>query len=170
MTKKEVEYFDYLISQFHIPAAYQDRDYSGLFGCLHNKEFVWVIPNDDNRIEDAKDLRREFWGEGHWLPRKGVSILEVIVALSRRLEFNAGGNQETWAWKLIRNLKLDRCWNPLTERKIEKIEDILNAVIWRTYEPDGKGGFFPLRQSREDQREVELWYQMQAYINEHVVT
>lgn len=172
MTNKVManRYFEYLIAQIHIDRAHQSKSFTGLFGCLHNKEFVWIIPNDDNRIVDAFDLRREFWGEGHRPPRTGVSILEVLVALSRRLEFNAGGNQEVWAWVLIKNLKLHKFCDPLTDRQIKQIDEKLDALVWRTYSPDGQGGFFPLKQPEEDQTKVEIWYQMSTYINEHVVT
>lgn len=137
-----------------------------MFECLHSKEFVWIVPNDDNRIVDACDLRREFWGEGQPIPQTGVSVLEVIVALSRRLEFNAGGNQEVWAWALIKNLGLHRYDDPISQPYRDLIDAVLDALIWRKYRPNGKGGFFPLKNPKEDQTEVEIWYQMSAYINE----
>jgi hypothetical protein len=46
------------------------------------------------------------------------------------------------------------------------VEDILDTCIWRTYQPDGQGGFFPLAWPEEDQTKVELWYQIAAYIDE----
>jgi hypothetical protein len=38
----------------------------------------------------------------------------------------------------------------------------------REYDPDGRGGLFPLDGTHANQREVELWYQMQAYIIERM--
>lgn len=159
-------YFEYLVAQIHVGRRYRDKSYSGLFGALHRTEFVWLIPNDDNRVEDARDIRREFWGEGRMFPRTGVSILEVLVALARRIEFQAGGNQEQWAWTLIQNLGLHRCYDPLSEEQLRKIDESLSALVRRQYKPNGQGGFFPLKHPEEDQTKVELWYQMQAYINE----
>jgi hypothetical protein len=92
-----------------------------------------------------------------------------LVALSRRLEFIAGGEQDVWAGQLLKNLGLDKMYDPVSARKINQIEDILEALIWRTYERDGKGGFFPLKHTEEDQTKVEIWYQMNAYVNEHTV-
>lgn len=170
MTKKFAErYFEWLASQIKIE-QHIHSDYDSLFRYLHSREFVWVVPNDDNRIVDALSLRREFWGEGNRYPRDGVSTLEVILALSRRLEFIAGGEKEVWAGQLIKNLKLDRMWDPISLRKLHRMEDIVNTLIWRTYDRDGTGGFFPLRNVEEDQTKVEIWYQMNAYINEHTVT
>jgi hypothetical protein len=56
--------------------------------------------------------------------------------------------------------------DPLDRRKARKAEEILDAVIWRTYLPNGQGGFFPLIDFEEDQTQVELWYQMSAFIRE----
>jgi hypothetical protein len=55
---------------------------------------------------------------------------------------------------------------PLTEERSQAIDDILDSVIWRTYSPDGRGGFFPLNQPQEDQRKIEIWYQMNKYVIE----
>jgi hypothetical protein len=46
------------------------------------------------------------------------------------------------------------------------VEEILYALIWRTYDPDGVGGFFPLAWPKEDQTKIEIWYQMNAYAKE----
>lgn len=159
----ETRYFGWLRRQVYTP---EGTDYMDLFAHLHHKEFVWIIPNDDNRVVDALDLRREFLGEAHQISRHGVSVLEVLVSLSRRLEFQAQGKAARWAWTLLENLELHKMRDPVSKRKADRIEDILEALIWRTYERDGVGGFFPLAWPQEDQTKVELWYQMSAYINE----
>ena len=149
------------------------KTYVDLMGQLHSKEFVWVVPNDDNRLEDAMELRHQFLNEtgitnsGQLL--MGVpplSVLEVILGLSLRCAFNDGGTPPSWAWRLIENLDLHNMSDPLTRRKQEQIDDILENLIWRNYEPDGTGGLFPLTHPNNDQREVEIWYQMNAYIDE----
>ena len=43
----------------------------------------------------------------------------------------------------------------------------LDGFINRQYEANGEGGLFPLKGVCEDQREVEIWYQMNAYLYEH---
>lgn len=145
---------------------------------LYNKEFVWVVANDDNRIEDAMDLRREFLLDTRFRTSFSAAqtgqfrhhyptVLEVIVGLSRRLSFEATGIAEVWAWRLIENLELHKMKDPLTPRKREQVEDMLDALIFRTYQPNGVGGFFPLAFSEHDQTQVEIWYQMSAYIEEN---
>jgi hypothetical protein len=96
-----------------------------------------------------------------------ASFLEVLIALSKRLAFNAGRkNAPGWAWILLTNLNLHKLTDPFTKAKTRKANDILNRCIRREYEPDGSGGFFPLAEATEDQREVEIWYQMSAYISQ----
>ena len=160
------KYYHWLVEQISIGKS--NRTFDSLFQCMHHREFVWFIPNDDNRIGDALDLRREFWGEGRFLPQNGVSILEVFVALSRRMAWVGGGEAPDWVWVLIKNLGLNRFPDPLTYRKEQRIEDILETFLWRNYQPNGEGGLFPLLKTKDDQTKVELWYQMHAYINEKI--
>ena len=54
------------------------------------------------------------------------------------------------------NLELDRMYDPISRRKTEQTEEILERLVRRTYNPDGTGGFF-LR-ARGGPRKVELWY------------
>lgn len=142
-----------------------DKSYQELFERMHNKEFVWIIPNDDNRVADGLDIRNEFL-HNHNKFSRGCSVLEVVIGLSRRMSFIVEGEPEDWAWQLITNLELHKMSGHIGKIREEQIEDILEQLVWRTYNPDGGGGFFPLSWPNEDQRRVELWYQMCAYIDE----
>jgi hypothetical protein len=174
MNRLSHEYYDWLVTQIDIRGA---RTFNELFGRMHELEFVWFVPNDDNRVQDGLDLRNEFLNKhGHASRRetrdfseamnKGATVLEVLVALSRRVAFTAGGHPKQWAWKLIENLDLDKSSDPLTRHKHEKVDEILDSLIWRTYHRDGQGGFFPLNWADQDQTKVEIWYQMNKYVNE----
>lgn len=147
------------------------RTYWNLLRQLFTKEFVWLVPNDDNRMEDGLDLRYEFIEEtgvqdvdDNWL-RLGCSMLELLIGLSRRLSFEAEGEPVTWFWKLIENLGLEE-YNDNRRLSEKLIDNVLNDVIWRTYRRNGRGGLFPLRRAHADQREVEMWYQLNAYVLE----
>jgi hypothetical protein len=165
LTKIDHDYFNWLVSQIDIHNK-NPNTYNDLFTRMHDTEFVWHVPNDDNRVEDGRYLRTEFLeGIRYGFPR-AVSVLEVLVALSRRIAFLAGGDPELWAWQLIENLHLHKASDPLVGQKAERVEDILEALVWRTYEQDGRGGFFPLNEPMEDQTKVEIWFQMQAYAGE----
>jgi hypothetical protein len=156
------------------------RTYWSLFRKLYSTEFVWYVPNDDNRVEDGRELRYEFQQEEdveideEWL-HLGCSMLEMLIALSRRLAFEADGQPRTWFWHLLRNIQLEHftdleLQSGNSKRKAEEIDDILGTVIWRRYRRDGsEGGLFPLRRMEpgtRDQRKVELWYQAAAYLQQ----
>ena len=46
------------------------------------------------------------------------------------------------------------------------VTQVFNKLLDRTYDWDGVGSLFPVRDSVNDMREIEIWYQMMAYLNE----
>jgi hypothetical protein len=163
-TTVDLDYYEWLIDQIDIPNG---KSYRDLFECMHNIEFVWTIPNDDNRVQDGLDLRSEFAdGTVGGVTSGGATILEILVALSRRVAFATDGDPRQWAWRLLKNLRLHKMHDPLTGAKKLRANDILDALVWRTYERDGRGGFFPLNYPEEDQTKVEIWDQMNKYVME----
>lgn len=164
MNPLDIEYYDWLVGQIHIPNG---KSYGILFERMHNLEFHWTVPNDNNRLKDGLDLRFEFARKkAKTLQLEGATFLEVVVALSRRLAFVAGGDANRWAWKLLKNIRLTKMNDIPTDAESRDMDEILDAVIWRTYKPSGLGGFFPLDNPAADQTQIEIWYQMQAYVNE----
>lgn len=151
----------------------ESRSYWRLMRQLYRKEFVWFVPNDHNRAEDGRDLRLRFihysgvTPDDAWMSL-GCSMLEMMLALAHRLNFETGVSPKTWFWQLIENLGLeeltDANYGDLTH---EAVNEVLEQVIWRTYAPDGTGGLFPLNHADYDQREIEIWYQLCAYLLEH---
>jgi hypothetical protein len=135
---------------------------------LFSIEFVWFVPNDDNRAEDGRELRAE-WASSvdahvdpHWASL-GCSFLEMLIGLSRRLDFQTEHDVVFWFWHLIGNLGF-LGHNDRSNFCEEDVEDRVSVVIWRTYDRDGNGGLFPLRCVRKDQRRVEIWSQMNEYL------
>lgn len=171
-------YFQWLYEQVADP-GFDDQEltYWKMLKILFKKEFIWIVPNDENRIRDGVALRMDFLRERDvdlqdvdpiWM-ELGCSMLELMVGLSRRLAFEADkGQAHYWFWVLMENIGLsgynDR--RRFTRRQLDRIDDMLNDIIHRNYEPSGLGGFFPLQSSRWDQRKRELWYQMSEYILE----
>lgn len=153
------------------------RTYWYLFRQLFSKEFVWIVPNDDNRVEDGRELRREFLSvtgirnaDPNWL-NLGCSVLEMLIALARRCEFQTEATAEEWFWKLMDHLDLARFNDSWYRREANEamIDERLNRLIFRTYSYDGSyGGLFPLKRPREDQRNIEIWFQMNAYLLEQL--
>lgn len=162
-------YLTWLYSQVgDVKERNKSRTYWDLLGQLYSKEFVWLIPNDDNRVQDGLDLRHEWMYEqrmsapDEWLFRN-CSFLEMMVALSRRLAFEGEGHPPVWFWHLIKNLGLHECTDRSKYNQSE-VDERLDIVILRLYEPNGHGGLFPLRYPKHDQRWVEIWYQMNEYL------
>lgn len=164
-------YIHWLEEELTGESKHPDRSYLELVSVMLDTEFTWSVDMDDNRIADGMELRWEF-AERFRVPRDTMasiappSFIEVLLGLSRRLAFVAGGTPARWAWQLLVNLGLDRMWDHLSRSKTRTTLDILGVVMSRSYQPNGDGGFFPLAWPDRDQREVELWYQLNAYAEE----
>jgi hypothetical protein len=167
-------YLSWLYSQVaNVKTRVRARTHWKLFRQLHRTIFVATVSHDENRIEDARDLRYEFLtehedvqGDPDWT-RSPCTMLELLIVLSRQLAFEMDDPVAPWFWHLIEVLELeqfnDREYNEHSELFIA---EALDRVIWRTYAPNGQGGLFPLRNPPRDQRQVELWYQLNAYLLE----
>lgn len=147
------------------------KTYWDLIHLMFKVPFAVLVTMDENRLADGLDLRVEFAREQNFPPRHmrqlgPCTFLEVLIGLSRRLSFVAGGSAPGWAWKLMDNLTLNRLSDPLSRTKHDKALTIIDVVTMRKYRPDGMGGFFPLAWPNEDQREIELWYQLNSYAEE----
>lgn len=147
------------------------RTYWTLLRHLFTREFTWHVPNDDNRVADGVELRREFLretnsvGDTAWLDM-GCSCLEMLIALARRLEFQTDRPAKDWFWRLLDNLELGGSdFDPMSHREVDHI---LSTMMDRTYSYNGKGGLFPLDEPARDQRKVEIWYQMSEYLFEEM--
>lgn len=169
-------YFKWLYAQVADPKVQEKNlTYWNVLRILFKTEFAWVdeVVNDENRIGDGKALRIEFvrsqgWNiadvDSGWI-ETGCSMLEVIVGLARRLEFLADGTPHYWFWVLMSNIGLSG-FNDKRHFRKDHIEELLDRVIFRNYQATGLGGFFPLQNPREDQRDIELWAQMNEYVQE----
>lgn len=147
------------------------RTHGLLLEQLFKKEFRWSIPNDDNRVEDGKELRQEFLYEYNvdqrWM-REPCSVLEMLVALARRVAFEDSGEPDEWFWKLMSNLGLEQYTDDVYNYVVaDEVNEVLDMFLDRQYSDDGEGGLFPLNDTTADQREIEIWYQMSAYLLEN---
>jgi hypothetical protein len=144
---------------------------------LHRIEFYSLVPNDENRGADGNQLRETFLDEGGAitaLPFLSCTMLEMLIGLSQRLEFETAQSRwektpREWFWVLIDNLDLDfRTLEGLSLGDyVTKIEDSVTLLLERGFDFDGNGGLFPLKHAKNDQRRVEIWYQMSAYMLEN---
>lgn len=179
MEPLDERYFVWLYSLVADPTIEdQDLTYWALLRHLYERQFVWFVSRDDNRMEDGKQLRLEFLqSEGlrpsevdhNWVDL-GCSVLELMIALSGRLQFEVDpdSNLAYWFWEVLMvNIGLRRYTDGEGFEPCD-VDENIDRVIFRQYEPDGTGGFFPLQHPQQDQRGLELWHQMNAYVIERM--
>lgn len=140
---------------------------------LYSIPFEWFVGNDDNRAEDGKCLRDEFVAENDiqdvdidWM-ELDCSMLEMLIAISRRASFESSGEPGDWFWHFLRTMGIDH-YSDLRYNAHAKAEIAhkVEIIIYRKYGRNGDGGLFPLRNAPKDQRKAELWEQMAFYLRE----
>jgi hypothetical protein len=149
------------------------RTYWHLARQLYRWKFEWFVRNDDNRGEDGKCLRNDFIFdydiqdlEINWL-QLDCSMLEMFIALADRAAFESSMEAGDWFWIFMENLGLkEHSDRNFDQDSAEAIDEACDRVINRKYQRNGAGGLFPLRNAERDQRKVELWYQLAAYLLE----
>jgi hypothetical protein len=138
--------------------------------------YEYHIPNDDNRAEDGLKLRERFELESslRLLDLGECRMLEFLIALAIRLnesvyDHNNPDQTPYWFWILIKNLQLDEYddYYPFDKIHVD-IKLVFMRLNRRLYTTSGYGGLFPLEEPKEDQRKVEIWYQMMAYLGENL--
>lgn len=142
---------------------------------LHNTEFTYCLRNDKNRAEDGISLRYRFAYENPEFDDAEAyldgpcSILEMMLALSIRCEESImdnptiGDRTAQWFWGMITNLGLGAMYDTNYDRRV--VDAILTRFLDRQYEPNGKGGLFTIRNRNRDLRDVEIWYQLNWYLD-----
>ena len=172
------DYFEWLCDR--VGANRGRRSYLLLCGDLHDMIFVGHVPRDENREYDGKDLREQYFWETQRVDESfeecPCTMLEMLIALADRMDFAMGSpdddrcRTEEFFWELIDNMGLTRYCDDdyviLNGRR--NVEKAVLTVIQRKYNFDGSGGgLFPLVYPENDQRDVEIWYQMQSYLREN---
>ena len=165
-------YFNWLCAKvIDVRNTSPSMTYYKLFKQLHTTEFVWLINMDENRAAYGKELRREFIiaadlpDNPEWIEFLGCSIFELLISFSRDLDFQTDESYQEWFWELLTNLGINE-FSDGSDFDPDEVDYRLNTFIWRTYGYDGVGGLFPLKEPKQDQREVELWYQFFDYLRD----
>jgi hypothetical protein len=167
---------DLYLNWLYAKVAYSDApsspsvSYNKLLLTLHSIEFVWVVAMDENRAQDGLELRNEFLKQAHILVPSSdawytmpCSVLEMLIAFSRRAAFETEYSAEEWFWMMLSNLGLDD-QHDSSAGLVALVTEVVDTLIWRTYDPDGHGGLFPLDEPEQDQRGVEIWHQFCEYL------
>lgn len=168
----EEVYFNWLYSKVasvDVPTT-PSLSYLKLLRLLHSIEFVWLVSGDDNRAEDGLEIRREFLNQSRmdydpeWA-LLGCSVFEMLIAFARRTEWQTDISVRDWFWIFLTHLGLDSFCD--AEEGFEGyVTEVIQQFIWRTYDRNGHGGLFPLHDTDNDQRKIEIWYQFCEYLVE----
>lgn len=167
-----LEYFAWLVD------LVEGAGYTKLLEHLHKTTYIWRMPNDENRADDGEALRSRFLYEANYtnydLPEKECSVFEMLVALASRINdilIDIEGDDDTakWFWMLLENLDLAGFSDNVIEnhKVLDDINHYIGVFMERRYFRNGDGGLFPLKKAKENQRNVEIWYQMSAYLEEN---
>lgn len=177
MNEIDNKYLDWMID-----IVYQERypdqiSFKKLLICLNNIEFRYSIPRDSNRAQDGLGLRYRFAlsKDDRYLSNYLLgpcSVLEMILALAIRCEENImddpskGNRTGQWFWGMIVNLGL----GSMTDDRFDEsfVHYTITRFLNREYAPDGRGGLFTINNCKYDLREVEIWYQLNWYLDTFV--
>jgi len=174
-TRTEELYFRYLcgvVSNYGPRRKSMDRRYEKLLRKLYSIQFVYFNELDENRIIDAEDMKRDWEEDNHlYLERDICSVLEVLVALVKRVEYTImdddtyGDRTGQWFWIIIENLELDDQNEANYDE--EFVEEVIENMLYRKYDKYGNGGMFYVEHPLRDMRDVDIWMQFMWYLNEN---
>jgi hypothetical protein len=182
-------YFDWLYDQTQMPGSRSEviladgsgptQPYKILCDHMHRISFHATVAFDDNRMADGKSLRLDFLRELRGDPEQqdlsdflypDATILEVLIGLTHRCVNWASRDIGFWFWLFLKNLDLSTYTDNVYDFKDTRfIDRKLMRFNNRRYSANGRGGLFPLKLPGKDQREVELWYQLAAYLTENMM-
>lgn len=163
-------YFNWLYSKVaSVDVPTPSLTYLTLLRDLHATEFVWIVTGDDNRAQDGLDVRKQFLEQARlnydpaWMSI-GCSVLEMLIAFSKKADFQVDFGEREWFWIFLSNLNLSDLNDAAQDNITEIVIEVMDQFLWRTYRRNGDGGMFPLKRTSNDQRKVELWYQFCEYL------
>lgn len=156
------EYFDYLCRK--VNASVHDIP---LLLLLFNRLFEWSVPNDKNRANDGVKLRCSFHREEGIVGEISgpCNVLEMLIGLAIRCDSDITGepdvdNSAYWFWQMIGNLGI-------RDMNLKDVGTRLNIWMGRKFDKNGFGGLFPIRKTKNDQRKIEIWYQLSEWLGEN---
>ena len=174
-------YFKWLLGLLGFKDPINDCGYISMLSYLYSKDFKLTDPivgHDDNRLDDGFDLRAQYSNnftdpEFPEVFEEPVTVLEVLTAFAVRIDddimYDGALHASKWFFIMIDNLGMtnftdDRLGLNWT---IDDEEQIIDIWMSRQYGIDGKGSIFPIKNTAFDQKNLEMWYQMQEWFREN---
>ncbi len=157
----------------------RNLSFRSLLEFLYHHDYIPACEMDISRAADGINLRYRFATENsipyvkidecfHGIP---CSMLEMMVALALRIEEHiledrsAGNRVGQWFWNMVVSLGLaamdDERFHP------DRANYIVDRFMRRDYQPNGAGSLFTISNPDYDMRQLDIWYQLMAYLNEN---
>lgn len=167
-------YFEWMYDLMCEGRFAKEITYRQLFTFLHDVEFTYFVPFDENRAADGAALRYRYClthdcEDLEYCLDGPCSVLEMMVALALRCEENImsdpekGDRTAQWFWGMVTSLGLgSMCDSNFNEWLVN---DVITRFLNREYDYNGKGGLFTIRGWNRDAREAEIYHQLLAYLN-----
>lgn len=171
------EYFEWMCQLVRDRRHCIVKSYKKLLRHLHEIDFFYSIPMDGNREGDGISLRYLFGYENGYedstvaayIDNRSCSVLEMMIALAVRCEVhimsdpNIGDRTSQWFWGMIDSLGLEY----MDDSRFDEAytDDVIFSFMEHKYARDGRGGLFTIKNSPRDLRNVEIWWQMNWYLN-----
>ena len=148
-------------------------DYEAVIRYLYHTPYNFdsSIKYEDNTVENARNLRREFYGGKSVADEEEVNLLEVMVDLCRRYYRFTGECTPAYYFRdMLHNIGVYKfCDDGFIPVEITAAIDIINK---RFYDQTGAGSLFPLsdnmikkfvEEGTYDATVTDLWRQMNVY-------
>ena len=171
------EYFEWMYQLISHKPHNRRSSYRRLIYHLHDIDFHHILPMDANRANDGIDLRYRFGYErkyertiiSTYLGNRPCTVLEMILALAIRCEEDImadpdiGDRTILWFWTMIDNLGL----GSMDDMNFDEsyTDDVIFRFMNRQYHRNGEGGLFIVENYKYDMRTVEIWWQMNWYLD-----
>lgn len=174
MNPIEYEYREWLVSlAFGLCEGF--GDYRELFEYLYSREFVYIVPKDRNRAADGICLRDAFADAyGYSGIRDNLNmpcnVLEIVISVADRCEkqfmtdAELGDRTGMWIYAMLGSLGVVDLTDGYFDVSVAR--RVVDTLLARTYCRNGHGGLFTVKNRKVDMRKVEIWYQMNYYLDE----
>lgn len=144
--------------------------YEDMLRVLYSYPFEIIVETDANLLPNVFALRDEYGYKPKPYEKDMANCFEIFISLASKFDWLLSDlknpdRTEEWFWMMMKNTGLIFYDNEHFNR--DDIESICDVFVHRKYKTNGYGGPFPLRQPRKNVRRVDLWYQINWYVNEN---
>lgn len=159
----DLTYFEWLMSLVSGNIQLDSNDYI-LAERLNAIVYRWHFSLDENRAVAGKSLRQvylDIYGlDDDEVPGGECTVLEMLIALARRMSENSNRTAEDCYREMIHNLNVYGYSEEIVNQRI-------NNWLDGNFDSNGDGTPFPLKHYQGDCRNLDIWTQMTIYINEN---